>query len=222
MIRALCIHKQVFYASLCVGALYARSSSLACSRDYCFTPTTITNVLIISVASYFEHAPIHHNPTSRSSSDAPDKRYCCTFISQIERLHHTHFAKRLCLLSVDVFFFFADKAQNSTLRHPPSFSRTFSPRSFTTSLNTSPASPNIPNQLKKLELKLEAVKYCLDNVGFDKKPKIDDEGFRKMVQRYEGSDKKYLQGMLKDLQHKETALIISQAAIESKGTLTSS
>ena len=123
----------------------------------------------------------------------------------------------------------------SAWRHP-SFSRSFTkifPRSFTTSLNTSPGSSDILNQLNKLELELEAVKYCLDNFGSDGKPKIDDEGFRKMVQRYDGSDKEYLRDMLKDLQEektalqrektalqeKETALIISQAAVGSKGRL---
>ena len=133
----------------------------------------------------------------------------------------------------------AEQALTYSTWRRPSFSRsftTFSPRSFTTSLNTSPGSPNIPNipnQLNQLELDLEAVKYCLDNVGSDGKPKIDDEGFRKMVQRYDGSDKEYLRDMLKDLQEektalqrektalqeKETALIISQAAVGSKGRL---
>jgi hypothetical protein len=116
----------------------------------------------------------------------------------------------------------------STWRHP-SFSRsftTFPPRSFTTSLNTNPGGPNILNQLKKLELKIDVVEYCLDNFGSDGEPKIDDEIFRKMVQRYEGSDKEYLRGMLKALQEEktalqeqETALIISQAAVKSKGML---
>ena len=123
----------------------------------------------------------------------------------------------------------------STWRHP-SFSRsftTFSPRPFTTSLNTSPESPNIADQLKKVELELDAVKCCMDNFGSDSKPKIDDEGFRKMVQRYEGSDKEYLRSMLNKLQDKEnellkqktalqkkeTARIVSQTAVESKGTL---
>ena len=135
-----------------------------------------------------------------------------------------------------LFLVAAEQALTYLAWRHPSFSRsftTFSPRSFTTSLNTSPGSSNILNQLNKLELDLEAVKYCLDNFGSDGKPKIDDEGIRKMVQRYEGSDKEYLRGMLKDLQEEKTALrrketalqeettalIISQAAVESKGEL---
>ena len=59
------------------------------------------------------------------------------------------------------------------------------------------------------------------------------EDIRESVLIYEGSDKEYLRGMLKDLQDnvnklqdkenellkQKTALIISQAAVESKGTL---
>jgi hypothetical protein len=76
-----------------------------------------------------------------------------------------------------------------------------------------------------LELKIDVVEYCLDNFGSVGTPqRLTTRASAN--QRYEGSDKEYLRGMLKDLQReksalqeKETALIISKAAVEGKGKL---
>ena len=83
-----------------------------------------------------------------------------------------------------------------------------------TSVNTSPGSPNSLNQL--LQLKIDVVRYCLVNFGSNGKPKIDDEGFRKMVQRYEGSDEEYLRSMLKYLEEEKTALQKEETALQNE------
>jgi hypothetical protein len=104
-------------------------------------------------------------------------------------------------------------------------------RSFTTFLSSKPRSTQnpFPAKFDALEKELGALKHLLKGGNST----TASENIRESVLIYEGSDKKYLRDMIKDLQRekselqreksalqeKETALIISQAAVESKGTL---
>ena len=104
---------------------------------------------------------------------------------------------------------------SSSLVHPTSrqqlvsssFCRTVTPslRSFTTFLS---------NSKNALEIKIGALEHLLKGG----KATTASEDIRETVLIYEGSDKEYLRGMIKDLQGEKTALS-SQAAVGSKGTL---
>jgi hypothetical protein len=99
-----------------------------------------------------------------------------------------------------------------------SFSQSFAtcrPRLVTTFLSSSS-----PDKFDALEKKIGALEHLLK--GFNSTNASED--IRESVLIYEGGDKDWLRGILKDLQReklveKETALIISQAAVGSKGTL---
>jgi hypothetical protein len=126
---------------------------------------------------------------------------------------------------------------SSSLVHPTSrqqlvsssFSRTVtaSPRSVPTFLSNSKRRSPSPRQLSKakldaLEKKIGALEHLLKGGNST----TASEGIRESVLIYEGGDKDWLRGILKDLQRKETALqeketalIISQAAVESEGAL---
>ena len=101
------------------------------------------------------------------------------------------------------------------------------PRLLTTFLsNSKPRSSSARQQSKakvdELEKKIEALEHLLKGGNST----TASENIRESVLIYEGSDKEYLRGMLKDLQREKsalqeesTALIISKAAVESKGML---
>jgi hypothetical protein len=93
-----------------------------------------------------------------------------------------------------------------------SFSRSFTsrPQLVTTFLSSSS-----PEKFDALEKEIRALKHLLKGGNST----TASEDIRESVLIYEGGDKEYLRGILKHLQEKETALIISQAAVESKGTL---
>jgi hypothetical protein len=101
-----------------------------------------------------------------------------------------------------------------------SFSRSFTsrPRLVTTFLSSSN-----PDKFDALEKKIGALEHLLKGGNST----TASEDIRESVLIYEGGDKQYLRSTLDKLQDKEiellrqktAALIISQAAVESKGTL---
>ena len=94
-----------------------------------------------------------------------------------------------------------------------SFSQPFStspPRLVTTFLSSSN-----PETFYESGIKIRALEHLLKGGSYI----TASEDIREFVLIYEGSDKDWLRSMLKTLQEKETALIISQAAVESKGLL---
>ena len=95
-------------------------------------------------------------------------------------------------------------------------------RSFTKLTSSSSSSSSIPEKFDTLEKEIGALKHILKG-GYST---TASEDIRESVLIYEGGDKDWLRGMLKDLQgmlndlqREKTALITSQAAVESKGTL---
>jgi hypothetical protein len=106
---------------------------------------------------------------------------------------------------------------------------TFSPRSFAIFLsNRKPRSKSASHILQAkfdaMEKKIAALEYLMKGGNST----TASEEIRDSVLTYEGSSKQYLRGMLKDLQREKsalqeekTALVISQTAIGSKGTLKS-
>ena len=110
-----------------------------------------------------------------------------------------------------------------------SFSRTVTPslRSFMTFLSNSKPRSSSARHISKakfdaLEKEIGALKHLMKG-GNSTTASAD---IRESVLIYEGSGKQYLRGMLKDLQREKsalqeenTALIISKAAVESKGML---
>jgi len=101
-----------------------------------------------------------------------------------------------------------------------SFSQSFAtsrPRLVSTFLSSSS-----PDKFEALEKKIGALEHLLKGGNST----TASEDIRESILIYEGGDKEYLRSMLKDLQRKDTALqeektalIISQAAVGSKGML---
>ena len=101
--------------------------------------------------------------------------------------------------------------QIPAVRVSSSFSQCFStapPRLVTTLLSSSN-----PEKVDAIEKKIRALEHLLKGGNST----TASEDIRESVLIYEGSDKEYLRSMLKN--QGEMALIISQAAVEFKGTL---
>ena len=96
-------------------------------------------------------------------------------------------------------------------------------RSFTKlTSRRSRSSSSIPEKFDTLEKEIGALEHLLKGGNST----YASEDIRESVLIYEGGDKEYLRGMLKDLQREKTelqiektALITGQAAVESIGTL---
>ena len=71
--------------------------------------------------------------------------------------------------------------------------------------------------LQNVQQKIRAVEYCLDNFGNINLPDNADKAFIQLIRRYDSDDKVWLQGLLKDLQGKETKLLPSNTATVVKG-----
>ena len=111
------------------------------------------------------------------------------------------------------------------LKIPAAWASSSFPQSFATSrprLVSTFLSSSSPDKFHALEKEIGALKHLLKGGNST----TASEDIRESVLIYEGGDKDWLRGILKDLQRKETALqeketarIVSQTAVESKGTL---
>jgi hypothetical protein len=72
-----------------------------------------------------------------------------------------------------------------------------------------------PNELDALKKEIEALKHLLKGGNST----TASEDIRESALIYEGGDKNWLRSVLKDLLDEKKALIVSQAAVESKCTL---